>query len=289
MGHRRKYEYEIRTRGNSAAAIVVRMVGTNKRVLEIGAGPGSITSVLRTHGDCRITAIEIDAGATEKLSSFCESVHSCDLNDNGWTSVVSEGEKFQVVVAADVLEHLHNPEATLRAMGSLIDNDGYVVVSLPHIGHNGVIACMVQGDFAYGDAGLLDGTHLHYFCIENIQRLFDEAEYIILEAEFVVLKPERTEFADFWRRLPAKLKRGLALNRFGTIYQVVIKARPALSHERGLTLTALPVPSAFQNRFAGMTVREAMVELLKSLILPYMSLNTQQRLGRFLNGIGVRF
>lgn len=289
IDHYKKYEYDASVRLSSAAVKVVRMTGSNKRVLELGAGPGSITRLLHSHGSCRVTAIEIDAASIEKLAPFCEKICRFDLNDENWTAAVSGSDKFQVVVAADVLEHLHNPEATLRAMGTLVGSDGYVVVSLPHIGHNGVIACMIQGDFAYGNVGLLDKTHLRFFGIKNIQRLFDNAGFTILEAEFVVRKPERTEFSDFWQQLPAKLKHSLACNRYGSIYQVVLKAKPSLAHERGLTLTELPIPSAFKNQFAGMNLPAAMVELLKSLILPYMSIRIQQRLGRILNRLGIRF
>lgn len=289
MDHPQKYEYNASMRPSGAAAKAARMTGKNKRVLEIGAGPGSVTRILHNQGNCRVTAVEIDAGYFEKLSPYCEHIHQCDLNDDKWASVVATDGKFQVVVAADVLEHLQNPEATLRAMKKLVDSDGYVIVSLPHVGHNGIIACMIEGDFAYSNAGLLDKTHLHFFGIENIQRLFDEAGYVILEAEFVVLKPERTEFADFWQRLPTRQKRCLSQNRYGGIYQVVIKAKPSLPHEPSLKLAELPVPSAFKERFAGMPFRAAMVELLKSLILPHMRLHTQRRLGRFLHRIGVRF
>ena len=37
-----------------------------KTVLEIGAGPGSITRILREYNGCRVTAIELDEEAIEK-------------------------------------------------------------------------------------------------------------------------------------------------------------------------------------------------------------------------------
>jgi 2-polyprenyl-3-methyl-5-hydroxy-6-metoxy-1,4-benzoquinol methylase len=287
MEQRHKYEYKVEPGANTAAAKVVRMAGTDKRVLEIGAGPGSITRLLKEYGSCRVTAIELDSDAIEKLSLFCEHIYQCDLNDADWVSIVSKDGKFDVVVAADVLEHLLDPKSALLATSTLLQEDGYIVVSLPHVAHNGVIACMLQGDFAYGNWGLLDKTHLRFFGIGNIQRLFDEAGFTIIEAEFVVLQPERTEFADFWRRLPTKIKRSLSSNRHGTVYQVVIKARPARPGDDCLKLTSLPIPSARTNRYAGMTFRQVLIEFLKSIILPFMSLATREKLARFLRRTGV--
>jgi 2-polyprenyl-3-methyl-5-hydroxy-6-metoxy-1,4-benzoquinol methylase len=290
MEQRHKYEYKVNPEANSAAAKVVRQVGSNKRVLEIGAGPGSITRLLKDRGGCRVTAIELDAEAIEKLTPFCERIYQCDLNDANWPSIVSDGGKFQVVVAADVLEHLSSPATILQAIKTLLDRDGYMVISLPHVGYNGVIACMVEGDFAYGNWGLLDKTHVWFFGIKNIQQLFDEAGFAILDAEFVVLPPERTEFADFWRRLPAKIKLSLSGNRYGTVYQVVIKAKPAEFGEHGLTLDSIPIPSTrCLNRYAGMTFYGAVIEFLKSLVRPHMSLESQEKLGNFLRKIGIRY
>ena len=51
------------------------MVGYNKRVLEIRAGAGSITRILKENNECHITGEEIDSSAIEKLSEFCEAVY----------------------------------------------------------------------------------------------------------------------------------------------------------------------------------------------------------------------
>ena len=55
-----------------------------------------------------------------------------DLNGVEWMRLLDGVERFDVVVAADVLEHLYDPWATLRKMVSFIGPDGYLVVSLPH-------------------------------------------------------------------------------------------------------------------------------------------------------------
>ena len=153
------YVYEVDKDSNSAAARVINMVGQDKNVLEIGAGPGSITKYLYSRGRCRIQAIEIDPESIKKLKPYCERVHQADLNDIHWPEILDEQKKFEVVVAADVLEHIYDPWTTLKVMKGLIDDDGYLVISIPHIGHSAVIACLLNEDFEYRDWGLLDRTH----------------------------------------------------------------------------------------------------------------------------------
>jgi len=286
---RHKYEYKLDVNGPSAPAAVVRMVGKGKRVLEIGAGPGSITRVLKEHSGCRVTAIELDEEAIRKLSPFCEHVYKSDLNDRSWTSVLSNDGKFDVVVAADVLEHLHDPPTTLRAAKDILDADGIVVVSLPHAGHNAAIGCLSQKDFELQDWGLLDKTHIQFFDIENMQRLFNDTGFEIIETEFIVLPPEQTELAYFWRRIPAKSKERLTKNRFGMVYQVVIKAKPDPSMIRGLRLSSLAVPVTASAISDHATLGRKVVCSIKKNILPYLHPRIRFRLRNFLYRIGLKF
>jgi SAM-dependent methyltransferase len=214
------------------------MVGAHKRVLDIGAGPGSIARVLKEHGSCQVSAVEIDPDAIAKLAPHCEHVFECDLNDTGWVSALA-GARFQVVVAADVLEHLYDPWTALRSMKEVLDEDGYVVVSLPHAGHSAVIACLLEEDFEYRDVGLLDRTHIRFFGIKNIQNLFNDSGLRILEGQFVVRSPEDTEFAARWRRVAPGLRQQLQASRFGRVYQVVVKARPDPRPADGIDLSSM--------------------------------------------------
>jgi hypothetical protein len=75
-----------------------------------------------------------------------------------------------------------------------------------------------------------------------MQRLFGDAGFKIVEAEFVVRSPEHTEFAYQWHKLPATTRAALARNRSGNIYQVVIRAVPESAPGTALQLDALPVP-----------------------------------------------
>ena len=289
MKQRHRYEYKLDINGPSAPAAVVRMVGKDKRVLEIGAGPGSITRVLKDYSGCHVTAIELDEEAIKKLSPYCEHVYRCDLNDQTWPSVLSQNGKFEVVVAADVLEHLFDPSATLSAVKRVLDSDSEVVVSLPHIGHSAAMACLLREDLEYQDWGLLDKTHIHFFDIENVQRLFNDTGFKIIEAEFVVLPPEQTELAYFWRRIPAELKERLTKNRFGMVYQIVVKAIMDLSQEQGVQLSSLPVSLPESVVISNNVNLSTVVRSIKKNILPYLHPRTRSRLRNILYRVGLRF
>jgi 2-polyprenyl-3-methyl-5-hydroxy-6-metoxy-1,4-benzoquinol methylase len=239
-GPRHKYDYAVRP--DSAPARVIRMVGAGRRVLELGAGPGSITRHLHASG-CRVTALELDEEALCLVAPFCEQAHQCNLNDPDWPALLADADKFDVIVAADIFEHLYDPGSALRRTLPLLAANGSLVVSLPHIGHNGIVACLLNSDFDYRQWGLLDSTHIRFFGLQNIQWLFADAGYKIVEAEFVVRSPEQTEFAYQWHKLSATVRAALAGSRHGNLYQVVIRAVPASAAGDALQLLSLPVPA----------------------------------------------
>jgi 2-polyprenyl-3-methyl-5-hydroxy-6-metoxy-1,4-benzoquinol methylase len=242
---RHTYEYDIDLDSDVAPARVLRMVRPGTRVLEIGAGPGSITRHLSGTLGCDVAALEIDPSAIEKLRPFARSVFPMDLNDAGWSETVRDREGlFDYVIAADVLEHVYDPWAVLGGMKSLLNDRGAVILSLPHAGHAAVLGNLVDEDFEYRQWGLLDRTHVRFFGIKNVEELYRSQGMAIERAEFVVRTPEMTEFVHRWNRLPEDVKAALQRNRFAHVYQVVSRAVPEERADRALSLLDLPVTAA---------------------------------------------
>jgi 2-polyprenyl-3-methyl-5-hydroxy-6-metoxy-1,4-benzoquinol methylase len=238
----KKLKYEYRVDRDSAGERVVRIIGDGKRVLELGSGPGTITRILSNESNCRVTALEIDAEAVKKLAPYCERAYMADLNDPHWPDAIKSEGRFDAVIATDVLEHLYEPLTVLKAMKGFLNETGSIVVSVPHVGHSVIHACLLDEDFEYRDIGLLDRTHIRFFGIRNIQRLFEDAGLKIVHAEFVVREPEHTEFAKRWASTPAEIRNALAKNPFGSVYQVVVKAVPVEAAGDALVLMDALVP-----------------------------------------------
>jgi 2-polyprenyl-3-methyl-5-hydroxy-6-metoxy-1,4-benzoquinol methylase len=234
------YDYAVDITADTAPARVVRIIGKNLNVLEIGSGPGSITKQLKNAGNCRVTALEIDPVAIELVKPFCEEVYPADLNSPTWNAVLNE-KKFDVVLAADVLEHVYDPLAVLKKMTSHLNDDGRIVLSLPHVCHCAIAACLLLEDFDYRDWGLLDKTHIRFFGLKNMQNLIAASGLSIQRAEFVVRHPDETEFAAKWSQLTHETQRALMSNKHSFVYQVVIEAKLANSNHSSLELMALAV------------------------------------------------
>lgn len=245
------YEYEVDVNGDNALAFVIKFVGDNKKVLEVGAGSGMISKKLVDLNQCQVTAAEINDTSLAKLRKITRSVYKTDLNRPGWSKDFKREGKFDVIVAADVLEHLYDPWAILVEMKSLLNETGEIVLSLPHIGHSGIFASLYCEDFEYKEWGLLDKTHIRFFGLNNIRALHENAGLTITDVKYVIYTPEASEFAREWSKLPEKLKELLDQNPHGRIYQVVTKASPVERGLKGINLfehiPPLPVSASHSN------------------------------------------
>jgi len=217
------YVFDVDPKSDTAAAAVLRFVGSNKDVLEIGAGPGSIARPLVNRNGCRVTAFEADLNCIPILRQFCSEVYQGDLNSPSWHEPFAD-QSFDAIVIADVLEHLVDPWATLRAVRRLLRPGGAVISSIPNSSHSAMMASLLNEDVDYREWGLLDRTHIRFFGIKNLQPLFRQAGLKIVDANFVTKAPEETEFAAVWHQTAASVRLALEGRPFSQVYQTVVMA-----------------------------------------------------------------
>jgi cyclopropane fatty-acyl-phospholipid synthase-like methyltransferase len=222
-------------------------VGHEKRVLELGPGNGSVTRHLQREHGCRITAVELDDECAQLVQPYCQRIYRHDLNDAAWSKDIqldiAANGAFDVILAADVLEHLYAPQKVLGAMRNLLAPGGRIVISLPIGCHSCVVASLLSGEFTYRENGLLDSTHIRFFGLRDVQKLVGLAGLAVSKASFVVKHPLETEFADLWLNLTFTQRRAAAQSRFGLVYQVVFEAVAASECQLPIVFEELTPPS----------------------------------------------
>jgi 2-polyprenyl-3-methyl-5-hydroxy-6-metoxy-1,4-benzoquinol methylase len=71
---------------------------------------------------------------------------------------------YDLVILADVLEHLADPWAALRLLQARTAPGCKLLLSVPNVRHYKVsLPLLFRGEFRYEDAGIMDRTHLHFF------------------------------------------------------------------------------------------------------------------------------
>jgi len=150
---------------------LLRLWGDRKNldVLDVGCGFATTSQHIAERGN-RVTGIESSAEAVAvALTRVSEVVHA-DLQNHPL-----EGRRFDVIIFADVLEHLAWPIGVLRKYLALLKPIGTVIVSLPNVGLWSVRLLHLLGKFEYEATGVLDHTHLRFFTRRSALRMLDEA------------------------------------------------------------------------------------------------------------------
>src|SRR5206468_14870 len=116
------------TNENSAPTKLARLIGRDRLVLDVGCAHGYLAETLRTWG-CRVVGVEIDPEDAARARQHCEQVLVRDVEEPGWIDEL-EWRQFDVVVFADVLEHLRDPARVLRQTRELlVPETGFVAAS----------------------------------------------------------------------------------------------------------------------------------------------------------------
>jgi 2-polyprenyl-3-methyl-5-hydroxy-6-metoxy-1,4-benzoquinol methylase len=136
-------------------------------VLDVGCGFATTSQYLKGN---RVTGIESSAEAVKVARTRIDRVVERDLQD-----FAPDLGQFDVIIFADVLEHLAWPIGILKKYLTLLKPNGSVIVSLPNVGLWSVRMQHLLGRFNYEETGVLDHTHLRFFTRRSALRMLDEA------------------------------------------------------------------------------------------------------------------
>jgi 2-polyprenyl-3-methyl-5-hydroxy-6-metoxy-1,4-benzoquinol methylase len=153
---------------------LLRNAPTGGRVLDVGCGSGVLGARLRERG-ATVWGIDAASDIAELAERRLDRFVLADVDDATSLGEALDGERFDTIVFADVLEHLPDPIGTLRGYLRLLAPGGAVLVSVPNVAVWNVRAGLLIGRFRYTATGTLDRTHLRFFTQENLRRALAEA------------------------------------------------------------------------------------------------------------------
>jgi 2-polyprenyl-3-methyl-5-hydroxy-6-metoxy-1,4-benzoquinol methylase len=155
------------------------------RVLDVGCSTGYLSRRLVERG-ATVVGIELDERAAVQARQWCEDVLTGDVET---MELPFEPASFDVVMCADLIEHLRDPCAFLERVRPLIKAGGRLVLTTPNVANWTIRLALLFGSFRYTQRGILDRTHTHLFTRKTLIECLEGAGYRVEELDFTVPVP----------------------------------------------------------------------------------------------------
>ena len=170
-------EYQLKPSEGSSHRLIERRLCSEppSKILDLGCSAGALAKLLRQHGH-HVTGI--DSQRVGDVEDHVAHFFLADL-ERGIPDEVGNG--FDIVVAADVFEHVRDPERLLRDVRRCLRPEGLLLASVPNFGHWYPRIRVAIGRFDYDQRGILDRTHLRFFSRGSFRRMAQASGFRVLK------------------------------------------------------------------------------------------------------------
>jgi 2-polyprenyl-3-methyl-5-hydroxy-6-metoxy-1,4-benzoquinol methylase len=159
---------------NETARFVGKRLPRDIHILDVGCGVGELAGLLANLG-YRVLGIDIHKPSIEEarkrnpfnnISFQCQDAANLNLED-----------KFDVVVASEVLEHLKEPEKLIAKVNALLKANGLLIITLPN---------------GYGPRELINRIYQRYLLNSFIHRLLRGIRQRLIKDQEWASHPEKS-------------------------------------------------------------------------------------------------
>ncbi|HXI12610.1 MAG TPA: class I SAM-dependent methyltransferase [Thermoanaerobaculia bacterium] len=155
-------------------AALVRRYHNGTSMLDLGAAGGELAAELRPLFR-RIIGFELDVDRIGQLRQRLDHVVIADLE-----RVTKLPDQMNVIVLADVLEHIRSQKRLLEMVRASLAPNGLAFISVPNIANATVRLGLLCGVFRYRERGILDETHVRFYTVATIREELENAGFEIV-------------------------------------------------------------------------------------------------------------
>lgn len=177
--------------------------------LDIGCGTGSTGAYLKQkHPDTKVWGIELNKAAAEIAATRLDHVVSSKFEEANLEAVGLLKGTLDLVLCADVLEHLYNPWEVMTGLQEYLSERGRIVISIPNIRYLPLLDDLARGYWRYADFGILDITHLRFFTLKELKRFAHETGYVVESLQYGMDPTLLPTFERYRQQLPCTIDTG---------------------------------------------------------------------------------
>jgi SAM-dependent methyltransferase len=166
---------------NPRSDVVDRLGVVPKCVLEIGCGSGSTGKLIKERfPDATVIGVESNLQAADLARKRMDRVYGTTFEELNADEPDFPKGRIDVALLLDVLEPMYDPWRALVKLKTILAPGARVLASIPNVRNLVLMNQLAGGEWRYEAAGLLDITHIRFFTIRSMMRLFAETGYRVV-------------------------------------------------------------------------------------------------------------
>ncbi|MHA1268770.1 MAG: class I SAM-dependent methyltransferase [Candidatus Helarchaeota archaeon] len=165
----------------SAHYRILELVEKNKKILDVGCGVGRLGKYLSKNSD-ELIGIDINKNDLEKAKKYYNKTLLIDVEKS--TDIGVKEKYFDIIIFADILEHLKMPDKLLIEMKKYLKDDGYIIASIPNVAFYRNRIDLFLGKWEYKNEGILNIDHVRFFTLKSAQKLIKQSGFEIIKITY---------------------------------------------------------------------------------------------------------
>ena len=163
--------------GSEREDIIALIPESAKRILDVGCGFGLMGKRIKEkRNSAEVVGLEAEPNAADIAEKNLDMLIMGDVES---AKLPFEHGHFDCIVYGEILEHLKDPWQVLKEHKNYLKKGGLCIASMPNVSHYSIIEGLLRDRWDYRDSGILDRTHLRFFTIDGIRKMFTDAGYVI--------------------------------------------------------------------------------------------------------------
>lgn len=169
----------------------------NKKILDVGCSSGYIGAALKKQGNY-VVGLDITKKDIAKACKVLDQAYVFDIEKDNLAKL---GKNYDLIIMAEVPEHLFDPEAAIARFLPLLKPNGQLLLTTPNLVHIYNRLKMTLGIFEYKEETVINKSHIHFFTHTTFLKALKNLGLEIVQENHVVLPETLSPFLKYWPSL----------------------------------------------------------------------------------------
>jgi len=143
-------------------------IQSGQDIIDVGCADGRTLEYIKNNYNANLYGIEPDKDAAKQAGKHAK-IFPITIEE----FLKTNDQEFDLIIMADVIEHLKESWIVVRELGNRLKKGGYIYASIPNFFNATVMMNLfIYGTFGYASNDIVNKEHLRFFTFQDVMALF---------------------------------------------------------------------------------------------------------------------